>query len=102
MMCMQRAVIMWMPDPATRDANIVRHALEGDVDLKAATEVICSRTPSQMRQFKQIYFSSFDVDLEDDLATKLSSGDHKKVTLQYFVYQIFQYITSPKKKKKKN
>lgn len=91
---------MWIPDPATRDANIVRHALEGDVDLKAATEVICSRTPSQMRQFKQIYFSNFDVDLVDDLATKLSSGDHKKVTLQYFVYQIFQYITSIKKTKK--
>ncbi|BBG94622.1 annexin 5, partial [Prunus dulcis] len=80
---LKRAVIMWMPDPATRDANIVRHALEGDVDLKAATEVICSRTPSQMRQFKQIYFSSFDVDLEDDLATKLSSGDHKKLLVAY-------------------
>ncbi|CAB4265281.1 unnamed protein product [Prunus armeniaca] len=80
---LKRAVIMWMPDPATRDANIVRRALEGDVDLKAATEVICSRTPSQMRQFKQIYFSSFDVDLEDDLATKLSSGDHKKLLVAY-------------------
>ncbi|CAB4295877.1 unnamed protein product [Prunus armeniaca] len=80
---LKRAVIMWMPDPATRDANIVRRALEGDADLKAATEVICSRTPSQMRQFKQIYFSSFDVDLEDDLATKLSSGDHKKLLVAY-------------------
>ncbi|PRQ40212.1 putative annexin [Rosa chinensis] len=57
----KKAILLWMPDPATRDANIVRHALDRGVDLKAASEVICSRTPSQLRQFKQIYFSNFSL-----------------------------------------
>ncbi|KAM0961041.1 hypothetical protein ACFX2I_020367 [Malus domestica] len=80
---LKKAVLMWMPDLAMRDANVVHHALEGDVDLKGATEVICSRIPSQMRQFKQIYFSSFGVDLETDLAKKISSGYHRKLLVAY-------------------
>ena len=68
-----------MHDPATRDATIVRQALSGDVvDLKAATEVICSRTPTQIQQFKQIYFSIFGTYLEHDIEYQ-ASGDHKKV-----------------------
>lgn len=68
-----------MHDPATRDATIVRQALSGDiVDLKAATEVICSRTPTQIQQFKQIYFSIFGTYLEHDIEYH-ASGDHKKV-----------------------
>lgn len=68
-----------MHDPAARDATIVRQALSVDiVDLKAATEVICSRTPSQIHQFKQIYFSTFGTYLEHDIEYQ-ASGDHKKV-----------------------
>lgn len=75
----QKAVLLWVHDPATRDATIVRQALSGDiVDLKAATEVICSRTPSQLQQFKQIYFSRFGTYLEHDIEYQ-ASGDHKKV-----------------------
>lgn len=77
----RKAVLLWMPDPATRDA-IVRQALEGDVDLKAASEVMCSRTPSQMRQFKQIYFSNFSVGLEDDIASE-ASGEQQKASPAY-------------------
>ena len=75
----QKAVSLWVHDPATRDATIVRQALSGDiVDLKAATEVICSRTPTQIQQFKQIYFSIFGTYLEHDIEYQ-ASGDHKKV-----------------------
>ena len=74
-----------MHDPATRDATIVRQALSGDiVDLKAATEVICSRTPTQIQQFKQIYFSIFGTYLEHDIEYQ-ASGDHKKVIHSLFL-----------------
>jgi hypothetical protein len=77
----QRAVSLWMHDPVTRDATIVRQALSGDIiDLKAATEVICSRTPSQIQQFKQSYFAIFGTYLENDIEYQ-ASGDHKKVIL---------------------
>ncbi|RVW89176.1 Annexin D5 [Vitis vinifera] len=75
----KRAVLLWVQDPAGRDASIVRQALSGNVvDLKAATEVICSRTPSQIQHFKQLYFAMFGVYLEQDIEYQ-ASGDHKKV-----------------------
>ncbi|KAI5313952.1 hypothetical protein L3X38_043128 [Prunus dulcis] len=65
----KKSVLLWMHDPATRDATIIRQALGGEavVYLKAATEVICSRTPSQILQFKNIYFATFGVYLEHDI-----------------------------------
>jgi hypothetical protein len=70
-----------MHDPAARDATIVRQALSGNIiDLQAATEVICSRTPSQIQQFRQVYFTIFGTYLEHDIEFQ-ASGDHKKVIL---------------------
>lgn len=68
-----------MPDPAAKDANILRRALTGDViDLRAATEVICSRTTVQIQQLKQIYLARFHAYLEHDIERQ-ASGDHRKV-----------------------
>ncbi|KAK9276611.1 hypothetical protein L1049_006146 [Liquidambar formosana] len=79
----KRAVLLWMHNPAQRDATILREALSGNViDLKAATEIICSRTPSQIQQFKQIYFATFGVYLEHDIEFQ-ASGDLKKLLLAY-------------------
>ncbi|KAL2545823.1 Annexin D5 [Forsythia ovata] len=79
----KRAVLLWMPDPASRDATTVRNALSGDViDIKAATEVLCSRTPSQIQQLKQIYHAWFHTYLEHDIEYQ-ASGDHKKLLLAY-------------------
>ncbi|PHT44091.1 Annexin D5 [Capsicum baccatum] len=80
---LEKAVLLWMYDPAGRDATIVRNALSGDiVDPKAATEVICSRTPSQIQYFKQLYHSMFDVYLEQDIEF-VAFEDHKKLLLAY-------------------
>ncbi|KAL8535885.1 hypothetical protein ACS0TY_011505 [Phlomoides rotata] len=77
----ETAILLWLPDPALRDATIVRKALSGDViDLKAATEVICSRTSTQVQHFKQIYYARFHAYLEHDIETQ-ASGDHKKLLL---------------------
>lgn len=65
-----------MHDPPGRDATVVRQALSGD--LRAATEVICSRTPSQIQYFKQIYYTMYGVYLEQDIESR-ASDDHKKV-----------------------
>ncbi|PON35198.1 Annexin [Parasponia andersonii] len=79
----KRAVLLWLHDPATRDATIVRQALSGDViDLKAATEVLCSRTSTQIQQLKQIYYAIFGVLVENDIEFR-ASGDHKKLLLAY-------------------
>ncbi|XP_055822690.1 annexin D5-like [Solanum dulcamara] len=80
---LEKAVLLWMYDPAGRDATIVRTALSGDViDPRAATEVICSRTPSQIQYFKQLYHSMFGFSLEHyiEFATY---DDHKKLLVAY-------------------
>ncbi len=87
----QTAVLLWMHDPVGRDAIIPRQALTGTKNLEAATEVLCSRTPSQIQSFKQIYHSKFGVPLEHDIERN-TSGDHKMVTFLY-VSQFNQGLT---------
>ncbi|XP_039050553.1 annexin D5-like [Hibiscus syriacus] len=80
---LETAVLLWMHDPAGRDAIVIRQGLLPDVtNLDAATEVICSRTPSQIQTIKQIYQSKFGVFLEQDIE-RHTSGDHKKLLLAY-------------------
>lgn len=75
----QRAVCLWVHDPAGRDATILRKALSGDIiSLRTATEVICSRAVSQIQQLKQVYHAMFGAYLEHDIEYQ-ASGDLKKV-----------------------
>ncbi|KAK4744165.1 hypothetical protein SAY87_010477 [Trapa incisa] len=79
---LETAVLLWMHDPAARDAVIVRESLITGSSFQAATEVICSRTPSQIQVFKQHYYTKFKVYLEQDIET-YTSGDHKKLLISY-------------------
>lgn len=77
------AILLWMYDPATRDAIIVKEAIYGETStLRAATEVICSRTPSQIQHFKQVYLTMFRSPLERDIEN-CATGDHRKLLLAY-------------------
>ncbi|XP_059642664.1 annexin D5-like [Cornus florida] len=78
---LEAAVLLWMHDPAVRDAVILTEALKGNC-LEVATEVICSRTPSQIHLFKQAYYSMNKVDLKHDIE-KHASGDHEKLLVAY-------------------
>ncbi|KAG4394344.1 hypothetical protein GLYMA_20G011800v4 [Glycine max] len=50
--------------------------------VKALTEIICSRTPSQLRRLKEVYLSTYHSYLEQDIENK-TSGDYKKLLLAY-------------------
>lgn len=71
-----------MPDPARRDAMILHDTLTTDTDLKAATEVICSRTPSQIQHLKQLYHTLYGTYIEHAVQTQ-ASGDLEKVSLSF-------------------
>jgi annexin A7/11 len=87
---LEDAVLLWMHDPATRDAVVLRQALSGDViSLTAATEVICSRTSAQIHTIKQIYYSRFGFYLEHDLAQQ-TSGDLQKILLACVTTQRYE------------
>uniref|UniRef100_A0A452XVX7 Annexin n=1 Tax=Aegilops tauschii subsp. strangulata TaxID=200361 RepID=A0A452XVX7_AEGTS len=76
-------MLLWVLDPAGRDATILNQALNGDItDLRTATEVICSRTPSQLQIMKQTYRARFGCYLEHDI-TERTYGDHQKILLAY-------------------
>ncbi|CAI0442746.1 unnamed protein product [Linum tenue] len=80
---LENAVLMWMQDAPGCDAVIVRQGLMSETtNLDAVTEVICSRTPSQIQLFKQHYYARFRVYLEHDIETH-TSGDHKRLLLAY-------------------
>ncbi|KAG2377190.1 Annexin D5 AnnAt5 [Vigna angularis] len=80
---LKKAMSLWLHDPPTRDAKIVRKALRPGVsDNQALTESICSRTPSQLRRLKEVYQSNYHSSLETDIEIQLS-GDHKKLLLAY-------------------
>ncbi|KAI8560718.1 hypothetical protein RHMOL_Rhmol04G0278000 [Rhododendron molle] len=80
---LKRAVCLWIHDPAGRDATILRKALSGDIiSLRTASEVICSRTVSQIQQLKQVYHAMFGAYLEHDIEYQ-ASGDLKKLLLAY-------------------
>ncbi|KAJ9546899.1 hypothetical protein OSB04_019442 [Centaurea solstitialis] len=79
---LKKAVLLWMPDPVRRDAIVLQEAFSTNIDLKAATEVLCSRTPSQLLHLKQVYLGLFGVYLEQDIQSQ-TSGDHEKLLLAY-------------------
>ncbi|KAI4357441.1 hypothetical protein L6164_001389 [Bauhinia variegata] len=80
---LKKAVLLWILDPATRDATALKQAINSPVpDLQAITEVICTRSPSQIRRFKEIYLSQFHSHLEKDIEVT-AFGDHKKLLIQY-------------------
>ncbi|KAF5730278.1 annexin D5-like isoform X1 [Tripterygium wilfordii] len=80
---LETAVLLWMHDPPGRDAVVVKQGLSSDTtNHEAATEVICSRTPSQIQVMKQHYYAKFGVHLEHDIELH-TSGDHKKLLLAY-------------------
>ncbi|KAF7822134.1 annexin D5 [Senna tora] len=79
---LENAVLLWMHDPAGRDAIVIRQSLVVERNLEAATEVICSRTPSQLQHLKQVYHAKFGVLIEHDIERN-TSGDHKKILLAY-------------------
>ena len=79
----KRAMLLWILDPAARDATILKQALTGDItDLRAATEVICSRTPAQLEMMRQAYAARFGCPVERDVAER-ASGDHRRLLLAY-------------------
>ncbi|XP_076894339.1 annexin D5-like [Bidens hawaiensis] len=78
---LETAVLLWMHDIAEKDATILREALyTGFINLGAVTEVICSRTSSQLQILKQVYHSTFGTYLEYDLELQ-ALGDHQKILL---------------------
>ncbi|KAK7358101.1 hypothetical protein VNO77_00022 [Canavalia gladiata] len=79
---LETAVLLWIHDPAGRDAIILKQSLTVAKNLETATEVICSRTPSQLQYLRQIYHSKFGIYLEHDIERN-TSGDHKKILLAY-------------------
>ncbi|MED6120037.1 hypothetical protein PIB30_017287 [Stylosanthes scabra] len=87
----KRALKLWLHDALVRDAVIIKKALKSSpvVDYQAVTEVICSRTPSQIRRFKDAYLSTYHTNLEEDIEKQIS-GDHKKMLVAYITTQRYE------------
>ncbi|XP_057852757.2 annexin D5 [Cryptomeria japonica] len=80
---LKRAVILWMYDPADRDAVLLKEALAGaGTKDKTLVEIICSRTPSQLQLIRQAYHARYSRYVEKDVETD-TSGHYQKLLLAY-------------------
>ncbi|XP_058180161.1 uncharacterized protein LOC131298700 [Rhododendron vialii] len=77
---LKRALLLWMDDPTSCDAKLVKHGLSKN--LNVAIEVICSHTSSQIKQLKKTYHTMFGSNLEEDIESQ-ASGETKKLLLRY-------------------
>ncbi|KAK7290196.1 hypothetical protein RIF29_04440 [Crotalaria pallida] len=86
---LETAILLWMHDPAGRDATIIKQSLTVTKNLQAATEVICSRLPSQLQYLRQIYHSRYGTYLEHDIerntfGDRIIKRDHKKMCINIY------------------
>ncbi|KAH7288268.1 hypothetical protein KP509_31G020100 [Ceratopteris richardii] len=70
--------VLWMCNPAERDATILHEALGGLIkDYRALTEVLYLRTSAELLDIRRAYSSSFDRSLEEEIATKIGGSEQK-------------------------
>ncbi|RWR75113.1 annexin D5-like protein [Cinnamomum micranthum f. kanehirae] len=86
----KRAVSLWMLEESERDATIVWQALQvTSFDKAAVTEVICSRTPSQLCNIQQAYRTKFSPQLLQEINSSNLRfyGHHKELLIACLDYQ---------------
>ncbi|KAJ8646837.1 hypothetical protein MRB53_008585 [Persea americana] len=80
----KRAVSLWMLEESERDATIVWQALQvTSFDKAAVTEVICSRTPSQLCDIQRAYRTKFSSQLLQEINSSNVRffGHHKELLI---------------------
>ncbi|KAJ7294720.1 hypothetical protein O6H91_16G068300 [Diphasiastrum complanatum] len=80
---LEKAVLLWMMEPAERDAIILRDAMKGvGTKDKALIEIICTRAPSQIHAIRHAYQAKYQRSLDRDIESD-TSGYYKKLLLAY-------------------
>ncbi|MCO5561679.1 hypothetical protein L7F22_015300 [Adiantum nelumboides] len=80
---LEKAAVLWMCNPAERDALILTEALKSlNKDHAALAEVFYLRTSAEIVDIRREYASIVNRSLEEDIATKIS-GDEKKLLLAF-------------------
>ncbi|XP_078171047.1 annexin D3-like isoform X1 [Carex rostrata] len=86
----RKAMILWMMDPAERDAKLVHEALKkkGEKAMWVVIEVSCASTPDHLIAVRRIYRSLFFSSLEEDIA---SSSLYKEPLRGFLVRLVSSY-----------
>lgn len=97
--CMQRAVLLWTPHPAERDA-----LLANEVTTKKHSaahnhlvimEIACTRTSRELFQVREDYHARYKRSLEEDIAYH-TTGDFRKVrkgkTMNFHKNELYNII----------
>eukprot|EP00252_Welwitschia_mirabilis_P025519 TRINITY_DN79_c0_g1_i4.p1 TRINITY_DN79_c0_g1~~TRINITY_DN79_c0_g1_i4.p1 ORF type:complete len:350 (+),score=-22.14 TRINITY_DN79_c0_g1_i4:79-1128(+) len=68
---LEKAIVWWMHDAATRDAMIAKEALEGwRTDNRGLTEIICTRSSVDIARIRESYFALTQRCLDDEVVCK--------------------------------
>jgi len=78
---LEKAIVLWMREPAERDAIIAGTALEGwCTDDRALIEVICTRSSTEIIKIREAYKERYQRCLDDDVICK-TNGPFQKLLL---------------------
>ncbi|KAH9331326.1 hypothetical protein KI387_003434, partial [Taxus chinensis] len=74
----EKAVLWWMLDPAERDAQFARDALQGwSVNYRVIIEITCSRSGEDLLSIRRAYQLLYNKSLEEDIAWETNGGTQK-------------------------
>eukprot|EP01018_Ginkgo_biloba_P006492 Gb_32634 [translate_table: standard] len=80
---LEKAMILWLYDPAERDAILTRQALLMGFrpDCKLINEIFCSRTSSEILVIREVYYCMYNTYLRDDIVQRITPGHYQKLLL---------------------
>eukprot|EP00249_Psilotum_nudum_P011387 c23143_g1_i1 orf=224-1183(+) len=80
---LKRAIRLWMEDAAVRDAKIIKAAFTSwGTANRAALEVFCTRTSSELQAIMRAYNLRYGHSLEKDIMS-YTTGNYRKLLLSY-------------------
>eukprot|EP01018_Ginkgo_biloba_P024422 Gb_13292 [translate_table: standard] len=75
---LEKAMLWWVLDPAERDVQLAREALQGwNPNSRVIIEISCCRTSEELLNVRRAYHVMFKKSLEEDIAWETNGGIQK-------------------------
>lgn len=78
---LQKALLWWIVDPAERDAQLAREALQcWTPNYKVIVEISCCQSPEELVNVRRAYQVMYKKSLEEDIAWDTNGATQKVVS----------------------
>lgn len=75
---LEKAMLWWLLDPAERDAQLARYAIQGwNANCGVIIEIACCRSPEELLDVRRAYQTMYRKSMEEDIAWETKEGTQK-------------------------